>query len=522
VATRSIFHISVADDTTIACENAPKPALNRTSGMAANYNKQHKSRGSCQTQQPSFVTELPVEIVQNIFLVYVRTEKNGFKDLTLLSSICGYWREIAISYQSLWSRIRDQHPEIFRTQLIRSGGSFLDIDLMFKNNISPQFLQLLSQVATRICTFAASVSCYELGTVFKIFKTANHLNSIDLAVWDDMGDYYSEIITLDSSKLQAIKLRDVYLPSTTQLPINLRELQLVGSDIFCVNIKFLANILLRLSRLEILRLECAVEVPKDWSATPAIHMPNLEYLYLQSNFLDIESLLGAFHVSPSTVIAILVSSLELADNMFMAGQRVSRALMPWYARRLLHSPPNSLALWILDNPIGEFWIEIYEGTEDVLRIGLQDHQLLPLFELKPWFDGLESLLTASSKICELSIDIHGDIPGGDDTDILSALLPYCRHISECIITRFSGNQFAILRALAALDFGICAPCLREISIEGINVDSDSPSDFINVFRGKKTLETITFMRGNGLPWEGGNFQSAIEAEAVDIDVIWDD
>jgi hypothetical protein len=287
------------------------------------------------------INRLPPDILTKIFRCYKKRART-FNALNVLASVCKPWRRIALKDHYLWTRIREDHPDIVRTMLQRSGS----LPVKMRGSVGDYESILAYGALFRVTRFDGTLTPQDVDKHFSTrgWQSAPHLRSFHV---DGDGTAALDGMKLHAPKLRSITLNDAWLPTFKTPPTGLRRLKLRGEGFFITTFPELMDLLGGLPYLTYLHLVNAVDEDSINSVTKveAVACPNLRSLFIHDGPSNVETLLRYILVGPSTTIGITIEpTCANYDDFSDVGYRLTAALLPWMKARAAVSSLPALFL----------------------------------------------------------------------------------------------------------------------------------------------------------------------------------
>ncbi|KAH8080692.1 hypothetical protein BXZ70DRAFT_636665 [Cristinia sonorae] len=313
------------------------------------------------------ITNLPAEVLAQIFLCRVKTRKDRPTDANpssspapwwTLSAVCQYWRNVALHTARLWNEINVASASVELTELFlsRSAQAALVIHgsaLSSESNLEP--LRLVLKELGRICVLSVGLT----PAVLELFQatpfTAPLLSVLDIFHHSDPNDILAFL-----EGLQAPVLRDLMLSASYYaqervdwlkfpFPSSLTQLIVDGESFFHTHPSLIADSIGHLRHLTFLSLDDILQDPDPEDHHPqlanrtanfSIELPELEEVELiEASVAAAASFLRYLKVPDRTHIALTPHLDDLSPS--------PPSLLPLMQQRLkpkVASPPKLTAL----------------------------------------------------------------------------------------------------------------------------------------------------------------------------------
>ncbi|KAF5350233.1 hypothetical protein D9758_007815 [Tetrapyrgos nigripes] len=277
------------------------------------------------------INQLPAEILCKIFMLcitpnehYARTYRDSLRwSWIKVSHICQYWRSVALSCPSLWSRPDFLKPAWVPQMLQRSKMALLTV-VLTDNWITPKSLDSIIAALqhldrTRELTLSMSREHFEK-LLPGINQAAPYLQTLSLDA--SFANYRKEpgvslpedFMKGDTPRLSRLELKDCYLPWESSLLKNLTFLKLHHlSTTPSPSLRQLMEILNRMPALELLDLKNVL--PTDSTIVPSLYvtLPRLRMIRLDGEAAGCANVLN--HLSfPSTAAMQLLCGMGNRDD----------------------------------------------------------------------------------------------------------------------------------------------------------------------------------------------------------------
>ena len=174
---------------------------------------------------------LPPEMVLRIGK-YLIDEVEYYRPLLVATHISRYWRETLLASSSLWTAIDSRHTRLAILCMERSNKARLSVKL--RPNITLDFISNLQSHTSRIKALDVSMTPSDFQKILpQLDPHLIRLESITLdlhSVQPLPCVSFPHLLSLDMSRLRALKVQNVSLVSPFFRPTNLSKLSIISSD----------------------------------------------------------------------------------------------------------------------------------------------------------------------------------------------------------------------------------------------------------------------------------------------------
>jgi hypothetical protein len=323
----------------------------------------------------------PPEILAAIFVASIKSDGGSLEQVIACSQVCQFWRNVALSTPTLWTRIDLQHPASEQFA-IRSQPSPIQIIV---NEAGKYGASSIDESIRRAAWLTTNISRVQ-GLIVRASSTAIHkIISLFGPIAPDLSKVDIQLMPIPSG---------FAFPSVVNFALNVRWLALwmVDTDLdFYGNLTHISFHSLCPSQLHILPLATVILLLQ--------RSPRLQSLHLINVHLDDEQGIGA-----AMVVELAFMERMLLLDVGGVVDLLSRIFIPASAPILGHRPAELRSLssddrkvFVIHSTGRELRVNVYE-TDDVYR----HRRAFTLVDNNIISNGIQSIVLAIASCLELS------------------------------------------------------------------------------------------------------------------------